>query len=326
MSISVHFFQLHFVNYTESFISLLKKDIIVTQGKELPQPANYDVLVHPMPTEEWLEASPNLKAVIVPWAGIPKKTREILKKYPNISLHNLHHNNFNTAELGLTLLLAAAKDLIPLDQKLRENNWRPRYDPTKAIALRGRTALILGFGEIGQALASYCLSLGMKVIATKKHPAEYLGELDVELHPSEHLHDLLPRAEILLISLPLTDETKDLISTNELNLLPKGSILINIGRGPIVNQYALYEALTSGHLHSAGSDVWYNYPITSDARENTPPSDVPFGELKNFILSPHRGGMVKEVDCQRAQALASLLNAANRGQPIPNKVDLEAGY
>ena len=326
MPVNVHFYQLHFVNYTETFKSLLDKDIIVTQGKEIPQPANFDLLVHPTPSKEWLEASPNLKAVVVPWAGIPEKTREIMSNYPGLSLHNLHHNNFNTAEMGLTLLLAAAKNLIPLDQKLRKNDWRPRYDETKAIALRGRTVLILGFGEIGQALAAYCLGLGMKVITTKKHPEDYSGDLDIALYASDQLHTLLPKAEVLLISLPLTDETKDLIGSEELNLLPEGSILINIGRGPIVNQYALYEALTSGHLLSAGSDVWYNYPPSKDARQNTSPADVPFGTLENFILSPHRGGMVQEVDCQRAQALAKLLNAANRGQPIPNKVDIAAGY
>jgi len=324
--LNVHFYQLHFVNFNESFKSLLDPEIQVTEGKEIPDPANFDILVHPTPSREWMEASSDLRAVVVPWAGIPQKTREVLGDYTNVSLHNLHHNNFNTAEMGLTLLLAAAKNLIPLDQKLRENDWTPRYEDPKAIVLRDKTALILGFGEIGQALATYCLGLGMNIIATKKSPEAYSGDLDVQLYRSDQLHNLLPKANVLLISLPLTDETEDLIAEKEINLMPAGSIIINIGRGPIVNQYALYEALKSGHLHSAGTDVWYNYPETREERSHTPPADVPFGDLDNFVLSPHRGGMVKEVEIQRAEALADLLNSANRGEPIPNKVDIEAGY
>jgi phosphoglycerate dehydrogenase-like enzyme len=326
MALKVHFYRFDFQDYSKEFNSLLDADIIVSKGKDIPSNPDYEVLVHPTPSKDWLEASPKLKAVVVPWAGIPENTREILAGYPDISLHNLHHNNFNTAELGFALLLAAAKYLVPLDQKLRTNDWRPRYEAQKAIMLRGRTALILGFGEIGQALAAYCKGLGMNVIATKKHPESYTGDLDVEIYTNEKLVELLPKADVLLIALPLTEETENLIGEKEITLMPEGGILINIGRGPIVNQHALYNALKSGHLHSAGSDVWYNYPKSKEERENTPPADLPFGELDNFVLSPHRGGMVKEVEIQRAKALANLLNSASRGEPIPNKVDIEAGY
>lgn len=326
MTLRVHFNRISFSDFTDEFKSLLEKDIIVTEGREIPDPANYEILVHPTPTQEWLKASPNVRAIIVPWAGIPEKTRDLLPNFPEISVHNLHHNNYNTAELGFALLLAAAKQIIPYDQALRHNDWTPRYEKTKAVLLRGRTALILGFGEIGQALGAYCLGLGMKVLATKKHPETYEGDLDVSLFQDEQLHTLLPKADVLLIALPLTEETENLIDKNELALMPKGSILVNVGRGPIVNQHALYQALTNGRLRAAGSDVWYNYPESEENRENTPPADVPFGELDNFVLSPHRGGLVEEVEKQRAHALAKLLNAANRGEQIPNKVDLDAGY
>jgi len=326
MTLRVHFNRISFSDFSDEFRSLLDKEIVITEGLEIPETADYDILVHPKPTQEWLEASQNLRAIIIPWAGIPEKTRELLPHYSEISVHNLHHNNFNTAELGFALLLAAAKQIIPYDRALRKNDWTPRYEDTKAILLKGRTALILGFGEIGQALAAYCLGLGMKVMATKKHPETYEGDLDVKLFPDEQLHHLLPKADVLLIALPLTDETENLIDKTELSLMPHGSILVNVGRGPIVNQQALYDALTEGQLRAAGSDVWYNYPKSEETRSNTAPADVPFGELDNFVLSPHRGGLVEEVERQRARALAKLLNAAKRGQPIPNKVNLDAGY
>ncbi|MDY6868199.1 MAG: 2-hydroxyacid dehydrogenase [Chloroflexota bacterium] len=326
MSLRVHFNRISFSDYTDEFKSLLDKEIKISEGNKIPDPANFDILVYPTPSKEWIEASPNLKAVVVPWAGIPEKTREVMKAYPDISVHNLHHNNYNTAELGFGLLLAAAKCIIPFDRALRNNDWTPRYQQTQAILLRQKKALILGFGEIGQALAAYCLGLGMKVMATKKHPNEYEGDLDVDIYPDNLLHELLPTTDVLLIALPLTDETENLIGETELSLMPEGSILVNVGRGTIVDQYALYDALKERRIRAAASDVWYNYPESKEDRKDTPPADVPFGELDNFVLSPHRGGLVEEVEQQRAQALARLLNAANRGNPIPNKVNLDAGY
>lgn len=302
MSLNVHFNRISFLDHTDEFKSLLDKDINISEGEEIPRPANFDILVYPTPSQKWIEASPNLKAVIVPWAGIPEKTRDLMKGYPDISVHNLHHNNFNTAELGFGLLLAAAKCIIPFDRALRNDDWTPRYEQTQAILLRKKKALILGFGEIGKALAAYCLGLGMKVMATKKHPNEYKGDLDVDIYPDNLLHELLPTTDVLMIALPLTADTEDLIGETELGLMPKGS------------------------LRAAASDVWYNYPESKRVRKNTPPADVPFGELENFVLSPHRGGLVEEVEQQRAQAMAKLLNTANRGKPIPNKVDLNAGY
>ncbi len=326
MTLNVHFNHISFEDSTEELKTLLDPKIHITEGDQNSAFANYEILVDPNPSMASIKASPYLRAVVIPWAGIPENIRKNLTNFPEISVHNLHYNNYNTAELGLGLLLAAAKHIIPMDQDLRQNNWTQRYQEPKAILLRDRTALILGFGEIGRALCGYCLGLGMKVIATKKHLDSIKHVSQVKVYTNERLHDLLPKADILMIALPLTDVTENLIGETELKLLPKGSILINIGRGPIVNQRALYNALTIGHLRAAGSDVWYNYPDSVSTRTNTPPADMPFGALDNFVLSPHRGALVEEGEKQRVRALANLLNAANRGEPIPNKVDLEAGY
>ncbi|MCB2209977.1 hydroxyacid dehydrogenase [bacterium] len=326
MTLRVHFNQLRFPDGAKAFKAMLDPEITVTVGDDVPNPANYDILVHPHPSADWIKASPDLRAVVIPWAGIPEDTRAVMADFPDVSVHNLHHNNFNTAELGFALLLTAAKRLIPMDQALRNDDWTPRFEGPKAVLLRGQTALILGFGEIGQALADYCLGLGMKVIATKRHLDGFTPPANVKVHPADQLHDLLPSADVLLIALPHTDETDGLIGEAELDLMPAGGILVNIGRGPVVQQEALYNALTSGHLRAAGSDVWYNYPKSRTTPKNNPPADFPFGELDNFVLSPHRGGMVEDVESQRADALARLLNTANRGDPIPNRVDLDAGY
>lgn len=322
----VHFNKISFADYTDLFQDLLNPEIDVSVGEDIPDEAAFEVLVHPVPTRDWIAASPKLRAVVVPWAGIPAQMRDVMRDFPDISVHNLHHNNYNTAELGFALLLAAAKRVIPMDQALRRNDWTPRYTGQQALLLRGKHALILGFGQIGQALAAYCLGLGMKVSATRKHPDAYDGPLNIDLYPADLFRDVLTSAQVLLIALPLTEETRGMIGEKELALMPPGSILVNIGRGPIVQQQALYDALVSGHLRAAASDVWYHYPESESERTNTAPADLPFGELENFVLSPHRGGLVESVEYQRAQALAALLNAAHEGKPIPNQVDLLAGY
>ena len=112
----------------------------------------------------------------------------------------------------------------------------------------------------------------------------------------------------------------------ELARLPAGSVLVNVGRGPIVDQSALYEALSDGTLHAAGLDVWYNYPSSQESREETLPADLPFHALENVVMSPHRAGLTRETGRLRMAHLAELLNAAAQGLPLPNKVNLEAGY
>jgi phosphoglycerate dehydrogenase-like enzyme len=103
-------------------------------------------------------------------------------------------------------------------------------------------------------------------------------------------------------------------------------VLVNIGRGRIVAEEALYAALRSGQLHAAGLDVWYSYPPDEAARAHHRPSAHPFHELDNVVMSPHRGGAADETARLRMGALAELLNAAARGEPVPNRVDPEAGY
>jgi phosphoglycerate dehydrogenase-like enzyme len=136
----------------------------------------------------------------------------------------------------------------------------------------------------------------------------------------------LPQANILVVALPLTPETRGLIGAAELALLRSPALLVNVGRGPIVDEAALYEALRSGRLHAAGLDVWYNYPTDTASRARTPPSQFPFHELKNVVMTPHYIANNSENDQRFVAELATMLNTAARGEPLPNRVDVWAGY
>jgi phosphoglycerate dehydrogenase-like enzyme len=282
------------------------------------------ILIGGRPTREQLIACPELRALIVPWAGVPETTRELLRDFPQLTLHNLHHNAAATAEMALALLLSAAKFIVPIDQRLRANDWSPRYAASRSIGLHDKTALIIGYGQIGQRVGRVCRVLEMTVLATRRTQVE---QDDVaEVHPIADLPQLLPRSHALIITAPLTPETKGLIGAKELALLPRGALLVNVGRGAIVNEAALYQALKSGQLAGAGLDVWYNYPHDEAVQTNTPPSQFPFHELDNVVMSPHRGGDEVGIDAVRMQHLADLLNAAARGEEMPNRVELAAGY
>lgn len=328
MTISVHL--LHPPRDADALRALqeqLDEGVHLTTGPALPSPAEYHILVAGRPEREQITASPRLAALIIPWAGVPESTLDLMREFPGIALHNLHHNALPVAEHAISLLLAAAKCIVPMDRALRENDWRPRYRPNPSILLAGRLALVLGYGAIGREVARLCHGLGMEVAAIRRHvahPGQRAG--GIALYPPASLHALLPQAAAVIVCLPHTEDTTGLLGAPELALLPADATVVNVGRGPIVDQEALYHALKEGKIHAAGIDVWYNYPQDEAARANTAPSDHPFATLDNVVMSPHRAGGSTETDTLRMMHLAKLLNAAARGEEMPNRVDLEEGY
>ena len=304
----------------------LDNQVQVTWGTKPPDPAEYSMLVSGRPSAELLEASERLNTVVIPFAGIPSGTLEVLRGYPEIVVHNLHHNAPATAELAMALLLAAAKSVVPIDRKFRKHDWSDRGAHEHAVQLNARRALVIGYGAIGRRVARSCEALGMVVnaIARREHPDP--GHKLHKLHKPDELHELLPKADVVMVCAPSTEETKGMIGAAEIGLLPQDAIVVNIARGPIIDDSALFAALKAGRVFAAGLDVWWNYPKTRDEWDNTAPSDLPFHELDNVVMSPHRGGHVKSTEEQRMRALADVVNAAVLGEEIPNKVDLEAGY
>jgi phosphoglycerate dehydrogenase-like enzyme len=303
----------------------LKSGVEVSVGEHLPQPADHEILVAGRPRREHIEASPNLSALVIPFAGVPAETRELMLQFPVVSVHNLHHNALATAEMAVTLMLAAAKAIIPSDRALRQHDWRPRYRSNPSVLLGGKTALVLGYGAVGRRVGQLCRGLGMHVLATRRSATE---SSDGFVHPPSAMSALLPRADVLLVTLPLTEETRGLLGQDELELLPPGAILVNVGRAAVADEAALYAALRSGKLRAAGLDVWYQYPSDVASRSDTRPSSYPFEDLENVVMSPHRAGAggSDEIERRRMAALASVLNAAAAGDPLPNQVDLQAGY
>ena len=116
-----------------------------------------------------------------------------------------------------------------------------------------------------------------------------------------------------------------MLGREELALLPIGATIVNIARGSIINETALYEALRDNRLR-AGLDVWYNYPKDDNIVTATPPSVYPFHELENVVMTPHLGHKSDLTNMLRIRELAAMLNALAEGKPLPNRVDTNSGY
>jgi phosphoglycerate dehydrogenase-like enzyme len=327
-AVNVHVLELPYGHSVEALAGMLAPSIRLTAGADVAP--DCDILVGGRPSRCQMQVSSRFRALIIPWAGVPVPTRALALEFPQVTVHNLHHNAVPVAEMAIALLLAAAKWVIPSDRTFRAGDWSARFhQPDPGLVVQGKTALILGFGAIGQHVATLCRGLGMGVQVIRRHspPADSDHMRDaIPWHLPSELPRWLPVANFVIVCLPLTPETNRLVGARELRLLPPQAILINVSRAEIVDEAALYHALRDGTLYAAGLDVWYTNPGDEREAVGLAPSAFPFAELENVVMSPHRAGHAAEAEQLRLQHLADLLNAAARGEPMPNKVDVRAGY
>ena len=324
MKLVVHMSDPPEAGYRATLQRVAGDEVEITLGPELPSSPHYSILVSGRPTVEELTASLEIQSLIIPWAGLPVKTRELMLQYPQVAVHNIHYNGIATAEMAVTLMLSACKFVVPMDRKLRQGDWTMRYEDDPTLQLHSKSVIVLGYGAIGRHVVTVCRALGMRVTAVGRRAGQ-VGADGTRVYPVGQLPRFLPHAEVVVVALPLTPETRGLLGPEQLALMPSKAVLVNVGRGPVVDEAALYHALESGKLFAAGLDVWYEYP-KDGAIDCTLPSKYPFHELDNVVMSPHRGGDNSESEPQRMRHLAVLLRSAAAGDEMPNRVDVERGY
>ena len=289
---------------------------------------DFEILISGRPDEALLSRSSGIKVLIIPWAGLPESTAVLLKKHPAIHVHNIHHNAASASEMAIALMMAAARLLIPADRSLRNNDWTWRYNQDRAVLIEGSRVLILGYGHVGGRTGAVCSAMGADVTGIQRRPSKPSSKEGIPLFSSEGLHELLEKTDILIVALPLTPDTKGIIGDHELDLLHNRSIVVNVGRGQLIDEESLYYHLRNNLIGAAGVDVWYEYPSDKETVLDTPPSSCPFGTLDNIVMSPHMGGAFnhEELERQRMVHLAKSLNQYVGGKPLPNRIDLERGY
>lgn len=270
-----------------------------------------------------LLTGPALRHIVVPFAGLSPELREAALARPGVSVHNSHYNAVMVAHHALALMFACTHDVVVADGAMRRGDWgKDEATAPVSLFLPGKVALLLGFGHIAKALVAPLRALGMEVRAWRRRQE---AEEGVFTYGPSDLLEALAAADVVLISLPATPETVGRVGPAELAALKPSAVLVNVGRGAVVDEEALYRALAERRLKAAGIDVWYDYPPRGNGLIRTFPSKFPFQELDNVVMSPHRADAVP--DWQRASALDTLETLAGlaRGEPR-NLVDLAAGY
>lgn len=176
------------------------------------------------------------------------------------------------AEHAIALLMVLVRNIGPAMHDVPIRGWAPR--PAHEVA--GRTLGVLGLGAIGEEVASRGAALGMRVIGTKRHPETYGGVAEWVAGPNGTL-DVCREADAVVIALPEADDTRRLVGRTELEALRDGW-LVNVGRGSVVDEAALVEALQAGTLRGAGLDVFDVEPL---------PAESPLWELPTVVITPH---------------------------------------
>jgi len=206
-------------------------------------------------------------------------------------------NSQAVADLTLALMLCAARKLTTLDRKTREGQW-PR---STGIELYGKTLGILGLGAVGRAVAKRAAGFSMRIIA-------YDPFIDVEYAAANNIislsfDEVIKEADFLCLHLPLTEETRQIISAGIINTMKKGAIIVNTARGGLIDEIAAYEALKQGHLGGMGLDVY----------ESEPPGASPLLTLDNVVITPHTAAHTVE-------AMTAMANMA-----VQNLIDVLSG-
>ncbi len=218
------------------------------------------------------------------------------------------------AEYVVMMLLAIARRLPQLLELQDERTWQP----IGGRELSGVTLGILGFGSIGADVAALLRPFGTRILATRRHPGRGPGEApNVELMAHDRLADLLRASDVVLVALPLTEETVGVIGDEELHQMRSDAWLINIARGRLVDEAALRSALHTGVIGGAVLDVFEQEPL---------PEDSPLYSTPNLILTPHTSWASDRVAERSIELFADNLRRYLAAEPMLNAVDLAAGY
>ena len=229
-----------------------------------------------------LENPGKLRAIVRAGVGVDNIDVAAATRKRVIVMNTPSGNTVSAAEQTIALLISLARQTPAADASVRAGKWeRAKFLGTQ---LTGKTIGVIGLGRIGREVALRCQGLQMKVVGYDPFlTPERARELNIEA--VANIDAMLPRVDYLTIHTPLNDATKSLIGARELALMPKGSRVLNVARGGIVDEKALADALTLGHIAGAGLDVFSKEP---------PPADNPLLSAPNTVLTPHLGASTVE--------------------------------
>jgi phosphoglycerate dehydrogenase-like enzyme len=218
------------------------------------------------------------------------------------------------AEFSIGSILFFAKDFRRLVCSQEAGKWE-QFD---VVQVRGQTLGVVGYGEIGRETGRLARALGMKVVAVRRRSALSANDPDLErAYPPEGLREMLSVSDFVVVSTPLTSETRGLIGDAELRAMKSSGVIINVGRGPVIVESALIASLAEKRIRGAALDVFDVEPL---------PTGHPFYRLDNVLLSPHSADHVVGWADSAMNQFIQNFERYRSGQPLENLVDKKAGY
>jgi len=258
-----------------------------------------------------IDAASRLKVIGRAGVGTDNIDKEYAKEKGIAVMNTPFGNIYAAAEHTITLMMLLAKHVIHAHHSLKRGEWeRKKY---VGIEVKGKTLAIIGMGKIGQLIANVARSLGMTIVSYDPYLTEEKAkELGIE---KLELDDLLAKADFITVHVPLTDETRNLLSREEFAKMKDGVRILNVARGGVINEDDLYDAIKSGKVAAAAIDVW----------TEEPPTNSKLLELEEVIATPHLGASTIEaqenvgldiahqvIDALKKGVLANVVNGIER--------------
>lgn len=263
---------------------------------------------------EWRQCPPvpKLKLILLPGAGTD--AIDFSQVPPGVSVCNVFGHDISIAEYAMATMLEMSIGVRRMDAALRRDNWYGSYlcGPRHG-ELYGKTLGVVGYGRIGRETARRAKAFGMRVIAcnrTAKAPDEFAERITA----MNGFADLVADSDFVLVALPLDETTRGLVNAAAFARMKPSAVVINVARGAIIDEEALYVACRDRAIGGAVIDTWYQYP--PQGKDHANPSRFPFRELDNVIMTPHASGWSDNLKARRCEGIADNLNRLARGEPL----------
>ncbi|OZM80833.1 2-hydroxyacid dehydrogenase [Pseudonocardia sp. MH-G8] len=261
--------------------------------------------------------APRFRLLHVPGAGLDGVDLDALD--PATAVANVFEHEIPIAEFVLARLLEWEIRAGEMQAGFSADSWPETYRGRVPHGeVHGRTLGIIGYGRIGRAIATRAAAFGMRVRAVDDRADAGAGGDVAELLPAARLDEVLEAADYLVVACPLTPHTTGLIDRAALHRMRPHAVLVNVSRGPVVEESALFEALRDNVIGGSVMDVWYSYPRSGEDRPA--PAARPFWELPNAWCTPHASAWTRELAERRYRAIALNIDRLMAGQPLTNLV------
>jgi phosphoglycerate dehydrogenase-like enzyme len=267
--------------------------------------------------DETLPVPAGLKLFHVPGAGYDAVQLGLLP--PGASVCNCFGHEQAIAEYVMSALLARNIPLADADQRLRRGDWTYWAGSPDRVhgEIAGKTIGLLGFGHIGKAIARRAKAFEMQVHVANRS-AVPVSDLVDRAFTLDRLGEFWGSADYIVVSVPMSSETAGIVDAAALAAMKSDAVIINVGRGPTIDETALFEALKTGAIGGAIIDTWYQYP--GPQQTDILPSKLPFHELSNVLMTPHMSGWTSGTIRRRQQTMADNIKRCFAGSPLENVV------